>query len=122
MNSINEPVPRPIIDLAAIYRDSNVAEVLDKLDAELIGLKPVKTRIREIAALLIIAKARASIGLQANAPSMHRSFTGNPGTGSMGEPLSQADLMTIEAEAPAISPRSFRKKWTKFIRSPTTIF
>ena len=60
MASITESAPRPIIDLAAIYRDSHVAEVLDKLDAELVGLKPVKTRIREIAALLIIAKARAN--------------------------------------------------------------
>ena len=57
------------IDLAKIFRDSDVAEVLDKLDTERVGLKPVKTRIRAIAALLIIAKARASIGLQANARS-----------------------------------------------------
>ena len=57
------------IDLAKIFRDSDVAEVLDKLDTERVGLKPLKTRIRAIAALLIIAKARASIGLQANARS-----------------------------------------------------
>ena len=54
------------IDLVKIFRDSDVAEVLDKLDTELVGLNPLKTRIRAIAALLIIAKARASIGLQAN--------------------------------------------------------
>jgi hypothetical protein len=78
MNAITDPSQPPSIDLAAIFRDSNVAEVLDKLDAELVGLKPVKTRIREIAALLVIAKARASIGLQANAPSLHMSFTGKP--------------------------------------------
>ena len=57
------------IDFAKIFRDSGVAEVLDKLDTELVGLKPLKTRIRAFAALLIIDKARASIGLQANARS-----------------------------------------------------
>ena len=57
------------IDLAKIFRDSDVAKVLDKLDTELVGLKPLKTRIRAFAALLIIDKARASIGLQTNARS-----------------------------------------------------
>lgn len=57
------------IDLAKIFPDSDFAEVLDKLDTELVGLKPLKTRIRAFAALLIIDKARASIGLQANARS-----------------------------------------------------
>ena len=55
------------IDLAKIFRDSDVPEVLDKLDTKRVGLKPLKTRIRAIAALPIIAKARASIGLQTNA-------------------------------------------------------
>jgi probable Rubsico expression protein CbbX len=69
------------VDLAALLADSRVNEVLDELDAELIGLKPVKTRIRDIAALLLIERARKQLGLVAGSPSLHMSFTGNPGTG-----------------------------------------
>ena len=69
------------LDLGAALADSHVAEVLATLDAELIGLAPVKTRIREIAALLLVEKLRMQAGLSAGAPSLHMSFTGNPGTG-----------------------------------------
>jgi probable Rubsico expression protein CbbX len=74
------PAPPPV-DLDALYRQSSIAEVLAALDADLIGLVPVKTRIREIAALLLVESARRSVGLQAEPPSLHMSFTGNPGTG-----------------------------------------
>ena len=60
---------------------SGVRAVLDKLDADLIGLAPVKSRIRDIAALLLIDKLRAEHGLQSAPPSLHMCFTGNPGTG-----------------------------------------
>ena len=69
------------VDLAAAYADSGVAEVLQQLDQELIGLLPVKTRIREIAALLLVDRARQQLNLQSTAPGLHMSFTGRPGTG-----------------------------------------
>ncbi len=69
------------IDLAAAYADSGVAEVLEQLDRELIGLTPVKTRIREIAALLLVDQVRQQLDLPSTAPSLHMSFTGRPGTG-----------------------------------------
>jgi probable Rubsico expression protein CbbX len=69
------------VDLQQLLAEANVQDVLDALDRELIGLKPVKQRIREIAAYLIVARARASLGLTGAAPSLHMSFTGNPGTG-----------------------------------------
>jgi len=71
----------PSIDLDALSRDACLPELLDGLDATFIGLVPVKTRIREIAALLVVDRARRSLGLNAAAPSLHMSFTGNPGTG-----------------------------------------
>src|SRR6202011_4821421 len=62
-------------------KDSRVDEVLAKLDRELVGLTAVKERIREIAALLLVDRLRRSLSLEAEAPSLHMSFTGNPGTG-----------------------------------------
>ena len=69
------------IDLEASFIASGVGEVLEHLDTELIGLRPVKTRIREIAALLLVDQARQSLDLLSKAPSLHMSFTGQPGTG-----------------------------------------
>jgi probable Rubsico expression protein CbbX len=71
----------PSIDLEALSRDAGLPELLDGLDATFVGLLPVKTRIREIAALLVVDRARRSLGLTSAAPSLHMSFTGNPGTG-----------------------------------------
>jgi probable Rubsico expression protein CbbX len=78
LHTVPEATP---VDLEAAFRDSQVQEVLDKLDRELIGLRPVKTRIREIAALLLVDRLRKGLGLTAGAPSLHMCFTGNPGTG-----------------------------------------
>ena len=73
--------PGACINLQDTYDGAGIEAVLDQLDRELIGLKPVKARIREIAALLVIDKARAGLGLQTTPPSLHMSFTGRPGTG-----------------------------------------
>ena len=78
------PETQPVqtsVDLDALYAASNIGEILDQLDRELVGLVPVKSRIREIAALLLIDQARRQLGLSTEAPSLHMSFTGNPGTG-----------------------------------------
>jgi len=83
----------PALDLDALYRESNVGELLDALERELVGLSPVKRRVREIAALLLVEKLRRSIGLQAEPPPLHMSFTGNPGTGKTTVAMRMASIL-----------------------------
>lgn len=77
------------INLRAEYEESGVREVLD----ELIGLAPVKQRIREAAALLLVDRARARLGLNHETPTLHMSFTGNPGTGKTTAAQKMAGLL-----------------------------
>lgn len=69
------------IDISTAWRESSIQQILDDLDRELIGLTPVKTRIREIAAMLLIARLREQAGMTTEKPTLHMSFTGKPGTG-----------------------------------------
>lgn len=83
----------PTIDLHALLREARVTEVLDQLDRELVGLAPVKARIREVAAFLVVSRARKQLGLEAATPNLHMCFTGNPGTGKTTVALRMADIL-----------------------------
>ena len=67
--------------VAEVLEGSQVEAVLQELDRDLVGLVPIKARIRDIAALLVIDKLRVNLGLTSQAPSLHMCFSGNPGTG-----------------------------------------
>lgn len=81
------------LNLREEYEKRQVQEILDQVDRDLVGLVPVKTRLKEIAALLLIHRLRKSLGLTSTNPGLHMSFTGSPGTGKTTVGLKMADIL-----------------------------
>jgi probable Rubsico expression protein CbbX len=81
------------VDLTEVRKETGVDEVLEALDRELIGLAPVKGRIREVAALLLVDRTRARFGISSPTPNLHMSFTGSPGTGKTTVAMRMSDLL-----------------------------
>src|SRR6516225_2326904 len=82
-----------LVDITAAHRDSNLDEILDELDRELAGLKPVKAYIRQIASLLLVARLREKVGLASERPTLHMCFTGHPGTGKSTVAMRMATIL-----------------------------
>ena len=81
------------INIQEEYKKTEISKILNLLDEELVGLAPVKSRIREIAALLLIDKLRRNLGITSANPGLHMSFTGSPGTGKTTVGLKMADIL-----------------------------
>eukprot|EP00816_Leptocylindrus_hargravesii_P013198 CAMPEP_0196811248 /NCGR_PEP_ID=MMETSP1362-20130617/17037_1 /TAXON_ID=163516 /ORGANISM="Leptocylindrus danicus, Strain CCMP1856" /LENGTH=409 /DNA_ID=CAMNT_0042186521 /DNA_START=17 /DNA_END=1246 /DNA_ORIENTATION=- len=79
MNEMPDNQPAGTVD-EFMFKEG-VQDQLDKLDRDLVGLIPVKSRVKEIAALLVLDKMRRKLGFETSVPSLHMSFTGAPGTG-----------------------------------------
>lgn len=91
--NMNPHVNQAEINLGALLKETEIDQILDQLDTELVGLIPVKQRIREISAYLLVTKARLHMGIESSPPSLHMCFTGNPGTGKTTVAMKIATLL-----------------------------
>lgn len=83
----------PTLNLQEEYKNTQIQDLLDQLENELVGLRPVKQRIKEIAALLLVHRLRKNLGLTSSSPGLHMSFTGSPGTGKTTVAEKMADIL-----------------------------
>ena len=84
-----------VVNLQEEYNKTNIQGIIEQLDEDLIGLVPVKARIKEIAALLLVQRLRKNLGLglQSSNIGLHMSFTGSPGTGKTAIANRMADIL-----------------------------
>jgi probable Rubsico expression protein CbbX len=85
--------PEATVSFAAERAASGIDDILTALDTELVGLGPVKSRIREIAALLLVVRVRQMFGLSSTRPNLHMCFTGDPGVGKTTVGMRMAELL-----------------------------
>jgi probable Rubsico expression protein CbbX len=69
------------IDIKDCYIQTGIEDILSTMDKELVGLKNVKNRVKEISSVLLFDRIREIKELSSLNSSLHMAFTGRPGTG-----------------------------------------